>query len=87
MKSTIYCDVLDSQIPSQPITTKSIAVVRGILFTSGAAVIGYSCGVKFLFFLYFKSPIALERFKLPSILPSYDIVEPAFRILLFSDNK
>ena len=31
--------------------------------------------------------MALERFKFPSILPSEVIVDPAFKILYFSESK
>ena len=54
------------------------------ILTSGNAVIGCSCGLSYGFFLYLRSPNALDILRFPSILPSELIVDPALRILVFS---
>ena len=53
-----------------------------IFVISGSAVIICYYGDKFLLFLYYKSPIARERFRLPLIRPS-STEPPAFSILAF----
>lgn len=47
---------------------------------SGFAVIICYSGLRFVFCLYYKSPNALDRFKLPWTLPN-DTSPPAFFIL------
>lgn len=54
-----------------------------LVLISGTQVIGYSAGDKPGTCLCFKSPIDLERLRLPSTLPS-ETVEPALYILSFS---
>jgi len=56
------------QIPSQPIIIKSMFSFL-IFLISGLAVIICSSGDKFLFYLYYKSPKALDKFKLPLTRP------------------
>ena len=68
-------------IPSHPIIRKSISSFF-IFVISGSAVIICYYGDKFLLFLYYKSPIARERFRLPLIRPS-STEPPAFSILAF----
>lgn len=85
MKSTISWLDLVSQMPSQPMMMKSSSPVRSNSRTSGLAVTGCSSGVSSLFYLYFKSPRDLLRFRLPSTLPS-TIWLPAFSILRFSSS-
>lgn len=74
-------------MPSQPRIKKSRFGVIWYFLTSGKAVTGCSWGLKFLFFLYLISPMDLDKFKFPSILPSALIVDPAFRILCLSDTS
>ena len=65
---TISSFCLTSQIPSQPMMIKSIFSFLTFKM-SGSAVIICSSGANLAFFLYSKSPIALERFKFPYTLP------------------
>lgn len=74
---------LDYQMPSQPMIRKSSPSFL-ILVISGLAVIICSSAGRFLQFLYSKSPIARDRFRLPLIRPS-STVPPAFTILVFSN--
>lgn len=83
--STISSLLLVSQIPSQPMMMKSSSSVSSTTDVSGYAVTGCSSGFNFLFYLYFRSPRDLLRFKLPSTLPSV-ITLPAFSILLLSSS-
>lgn len=75
---------LVSHIPSQPISMNSSLGFKVLFLISGTAMISYSPGGKSSFFLYSKSPSALERFKFPLILPSV-IYPPAFLTLSLSD--
>jgi len=51
-------------------TMKSIEGFKTAFLTSGKDVIAYSYGLRLGFFLYLRSPIALDKLRLPSILPS-----------------
>ena len=62
--------VLVSQIPSHPRIMNSSLLVSFLLWKSGTAIIFYSSWESLGSFLYSKSPIHLERFRFPSILPS-----------------
>lgn len=67
--------LLSSQIPSHPMIKKSSPSFF-IFVISGFAVIICSSAERFLEDLYSKSPMALERFKLPLMRPS-SMVPPA----------
>lgn len=54
---------------------KSISLSRSNSYVSGFAVIDYSSGVRWVLFLYLRSPKDLVRLRLPSTRPSV-IVEP-----------
>lgn len=84
-QSTIYEFVLIYHIPSHPIIIKSMFSFL-IFVMSGLAVIICSSADKVLFFLYYPSPKALERFRPPLTLPKVT-VPPAFVILLISSGS
>ena len=65
----IYILVLVSYTPSHPISMKFSFFVMLYLYMSGKADIIYYFYGNFLFFLNYKSPIDLERFKFEFTLP------------------
>lgn len=79
-QSTTYWQEWLSQMPSHPITRKSILLLILTHLMSGKLVIACSFNGKLAFFLWHKSPIALERLRLPSTLPSAFTVDPALVI-------
>ena len=83
--STISSFDLVSQQPSQPIIMKSDSGVISYSYVSGFAVIGCYSAVNSVFYLYFKSPRARVKLRLPSTRPSV-IVLPAASILLISSS-
>jgi len=61
-----------SHIPSHPIIIKSGGFLTiSYSLTSGSAIINYLFSGIFEFYLYSKSPIALDKFKFPLTLPSH----------------
>jgi len=77
-QATISLLDLTSHIPSHPITIKSMFSFF-IFMMSGFAVIICSSGNKFLLYLYYRSPKARLRFKLPFTLPKLTY-PPALRM-------
>ena len=75
---SIICQlVFVSQIPSQPRIAKSVLLDIQWILTSGNEVTAQSWRGIRVFFLCAMSPIARERFRFPSILPSTFTVDPA----------
>lgn len=75
----IYYDVFTYHIPSHPIITNYTFSFFTFDMSGFAVIICYYAG-KFVFCLYYKSPNALDKFKLPFTLPN-ETYPPAFLIL------
>lgn len=63
---------------------KSVLFDIGWTLTSGKDVTAWSWSEILVFFLWAMSPIALDKLRLPSILPSTLTVDPALYILSLS---
>ena len=79
-------DVTTSQIPSHASSKNCVSFVIGSIFTSGNAVTACLFFGNLAFYLYSKSPKALDKASLPLMRPSCTKL-PAFYILASSSGS